>query len=70
MDYIAIIEQGPRSWGAYVPDLPGCIAAGESREEAVELIREAIHLHLASMRQDGQEAPPPSCTIEVVHIDV
>ena len=42
MKYLVIIEKGPNSWGAYVPDLPGCVAAGESRDEVVRLIREAI----------------------------
>ena len=40
-EYVVIVEQGPTSFGAYVPDLPGCVAVGESREEATELIREA-----------------------------
>lgn len=46
MQYVVILEDGPSSWGAYVPDLPGCVAAGETREEALELIREAVEFHL------------------------
>tara|TARA_R110002110_G_scaffold2830_1_gene14141 strand:+ start:71212 stop:71376 length:165 start_codon:yes stop_codon:yes gene_type:complete len=50
MKYAVIIEQGPSSFGAYVPDLPGCVAAGSSREEVIELIHDAIELHLESLR--------------------
>lgn len=42
MRYLVVVEQGPTSFGAYVPDLPGCVAAGETRDEALALIREAI----------------------------
>jgi predicted RNase H-like HicB family nuclease len=46
MRYMVVIEQGPESFGAYVPDLPGCIAAGETKQEVMRLIREAIQFHL------------------------
>jgi predicted RNase H-like HicB family nuclease len=46
MRYLVVVEKGPSSYGAYVPDLPGCVAAGESKEEVLSLIREAIALHL------------------------
>ena len=49
MKYMVVVEQGPTSWGAYVPDLLGCIAAGESRDEVVELIQEAIEFHLEGL---------------------
>jgi predicted RNase H-like HicB family nuclease len=42
MQYVVILEEGPESWGAYVPDLPGCVAVGETRQEVLGLIREAI----------------------------
>ena len=51
MEYLVILEQGETSFGAYVPDLPGCVAVGESKEEAMELIREAIELHIESLRE-------------------
>lgn len=57
MRYTVIIEQGPTSYGAYVPDLPGCIAAAESRTEVVTLIREAIEFHLEALREEGMPAP-------------
>ena len=68
MRYLVVVEQGPTSFGAYVPDLPGCVAAGETREEALELIREAIEFHIEGLRQDGQSVPPPSSTSAVVDV--
>lgn len=58
-EYLVIIEHGPQNWSAYVPDLPGCVAAGTSREDTVTLIREAISLHLEALQEDGQEIPEP-----------
>lgn len=69
MRYTVILEQGPSSWGAYVPDLPGCIAAGESREEALDLIREAIEFHLEGLKNEGREIPQPHSYGEVVEVD-
>ena len=58
--YAVVIEHEGESWGAYVPDLPGCVAAGSSRAEVERLIREAIPLHLEAMRERGEEIPPPT----------
>ena len=69
MHYLVVIEKGQNSFGAYVPDLPGCIAAGESREEVVTLIREAIELHIESLKEDGQPVPTPSSSSEVVEVE-
>ena len=60
MKYTVIFEHGPSSWGAYVPDLPGVISVGDSREEVERLIREAIEFHLQGMREEGLSIPPPS----------
>lgn len=68
MRYLVVVEQGPKSFGAYVPDLPGCVAAAESREEVLALIREAIAFHIEGLRQDGQPIPPPSSSSEVVDV--
>ena len=57
-----IYEKGPDSFGAHVPDLPGCIAAGETFEEAEELIREAIEIHLEALRDEGMPVPDPITT--------
>jgi predicted RNase H-like HicB family nuclease len=69
MKYTVIYEKGPTSWGAYVPDLPGVIAAGDSREEVECLIREAVEFHLEGMRVEGVTIPPPSSFAGVVEIN-
>jgi predicted RNase H-like HicB family nuclease len=66
--YAVIIEKGPTSYGAYVPDLPGCIAAGDTREEVVKLIQEAIEFHIEGLREDGEPIPPPSSSIEFIDV--
>jgi predicted RNase H-like HicB family nuclease len=57
--YLVVIERGPTSYGAYVPDLPGCVAAGESADEVRELIGEAIVMHLEELRRQGRPVPAP-----------
>lgn len=69
MRYLVIVEKGPNSFGAHVPDLPGCVAVGETREEVLALIREAIELHLEDLKQGGQPIPAPASTGEVVEIE-
>src|SRR5574340_381263 len=66
MRYLIVIEKGSSSFGAYVPDLPGCIAVGESREEVLACIQEAIEIHMEGLRGGGQPIPPPSSSGEVV----
>jgi len=56
------------SWGAHVPDLPGCVAVGESREEALRLIREAIAFHIDRLKQDGLPVLAPSSEGEIVEV--
>lgn len=68
MKYMVVIEQGENSWGAYVPDLPGCIAAGDTREETLRLIREAIEFHLEGLREEGEDFPLPHSTSEIVEV--
>jgi predicted RNase H-like HicB family nuclease len=68
MRYLVVVEEGPTSFGAYVPDLPGCIAVGESREEVLASIHDAIELHLEDLKEDGQPIPPPSSSSEVVDV--
>jgi predicted RNase H-like HicB family nuclease len=65
MKYTAIIEQGETSYGAYVPDLPGCIAAGETRDEALVLIKEAIEFHLEDLRASGGSMPAPTASAKL-----
>ncbi|MDX2427892.1 MAG: type II toxin-antitoxin system HicB family antitoxin [Xanthomonadales bacterium] len=68
MKYAVVIEKGPESFGAYAPDLPGCAVAGETREEVVLLIQEAIALHLQSLKEHGEEIPPPVSSFEFVDV--
>ncbi len=66
--YMVVIERGETSWGAHVPDLPGCVAVGENRAEALRLIREAIEFHIDGLRQDGLPVPAPSSEGEIVEV--
>jgi len=68
MKYAVVIEEGPKSYGAYVPDLPGCVAVGETRSEVVQLIQEAIEMHLQSLLKQGENIPSPSSSIEFVDV--
>jgi len=68
MRYMVVLEQGPSSWGAFVPDLPGCIAAGESQQEALELIQEAIEFHLEGLKEEGSFIPLPHFSSAVVEV--
>jgi predicted RNase H-like HicB family nuclease len=68
MEYVVIVERGDTSFGAYVPDLPGCVAVGESRDEAMDLIREAIELHIDSLRENHEPIPVPHSFVEKVAV--
>lgn len=69
MQCVVILEDGPKSLGAYVPDLPGCVAVGETRDEALEMIREAIEFHLDGMKEDGEPIPEPHSFSEVIQVN-
>jgi predicted RNase H-like HicB family nuclease len=68
--YAVVIERGPSSYGASVPDLPGCVAVAETREDVERLIEEAITIHIAGMREDGLEIPCPQTEVAVVDVQV
>ncbi len=68
MKYLVVIEKGPTSYGAYVPDLPGCVAVGETVDEVEQLIAEAIEFHLEGMREDGDPIPEPTSTSTEVEV--
>ena len=69
MTYTVIYEKGPSSWGAYVPDLPGVITVGDSRDEVEQIIQEAIEFHLEGLREEGMAIPAPSSFAGVVEVD-
>ena len=68
MRYTIVIEKAPRNYAAYVPDLPGCVATGDTREDAVREIRQAIRYHIESLREHGERVPEPQCTAAVVDV--
>jgi predicted RNase H-like HicB family nuclease len=68
MKYAVLIEKGDTSYGASVPDLPGCIAVGETLEEVQRLIREAIAFHIEGLREEGLPVPEPTTLAEYVEL--
>jgi len=65
-----IIEKGEEDYGAYVPELPGCVAVAETKKEVLKLIPEAIELHLESMKEEGLSLPQPKTTSQYIELDV
>ena len=68
MRYAVVIEKGKSNYSAYVPDLPGCVAVGDTVEEVQREIQEAIEFHLEGMRADGLPIPEPSSRVEYVEV--
>lgn len=66
--YVVIYEKGPTSWGAYVPDLPVCVAAGDTLEEVQSLITEAINLYIETLKEDGKPVPEPVTQVGCVSV--
>ena len=67
-EYAVVIEPTATGYSVYVPDLPGCVSVGESREEAMTMITEAIELHIESLREHGEAAPPPDTLVGQVAV--
>jgi len=68
MRYAVVVEAGETGFGAYVPDLPGCVATADTREEVVRLIQEAIEFHIEGLKDAGEPIPPPTSTIEFIDV--
>jgi predicted RNase H-like HicB family nuclease len=68
MEFLVVVEKGKSSYGAYVPDLPGCVAVGESHRQVLKLIREGIELHIQSIRESGEPVPVPTSRSEIVKV--
>lgn len=68
MRYAIVIEQAGNNYSAYVPDLPGCVATGDTVKEAEAQIREAIAFHLEGLREDGEAIPAPSSLVDYVDV--
>jgi predicted RNase H-like HicB family nuclease len=69
VQYLVVVEKGESGFGAYIPDLPGCIAVGDSEAEVLSLIREAIELHLEDLREQGEAVPSPSSKSALIEVD-
>ncbi|MEX0708417.1 MAG: type II toxin-antitoxin system HicB family antitoxin [Woeseia sp.] len=68
MKYLVIVEESENGFGAYVPDLPGCAAAAETRKEVVALIQEAIEFHIEGLTKAGDPVPVPRSQGELVDV--
>ena len=68
--YAVVIEKGPTNYGAYVPDLPGCVAVADTVQEVEQLIREAILFHIEGLRLNGDPVPEPTTLVEFVDAEV
>jgi predicted RNase H-like HicB family nuclease len=68
MQYLVIVERSENGFGAYVPDLPGCIAAAETREEVISLIQEAIEFHIEGLKRSGDPIPKPKSQSALVDV--
>lgn len=66
--YMVVIEKAEHNFSAYVPDLPGCIATGKTREDAERMIREAISFHIEGLVESGCAVPPPTSSATVVEV--
>lgn len=69
MKYMVVIERSETGYGAYVPDLPGCVAAAKTREETLRLIKEAIEFHIEGLREAGEPIPEPASVSEVIEVN-
>ena len=69
MKYMAVLEKGKSSYGAFVPDLPGCIAVAEDRQQTLRLLEEAVAFHIEGLQAQGLPVPTPHCDIAEVEVD-
>jgi predicted RNase H-like HicB family nuclease len=69
MKYAVIVEKADTGFGAYVRDLPGCAALGETRVEVGRLIKEAVAFHISDLREQGLPVPTPTSDCEYIEID-
>jgi predicted RNase H-like HicB family nuclease len=70
LEYMVIFEWAGNNYSAYVPDLPGCIACGDTQEETQQLIKEAIELYIEELRADGKPVPEPSIKAGLVAVSI
>ncbi len=70
MKFSVIIEKGENTFGGYVPDLPGCAVVGETEEETIDLLKEAIQMHIEAMKEDGLEIPVGKSKIKELELAI
>lgn len=70
MKYAIVFEKGEHNYAAYVPDLPGCVSTGKTREEVAANIREAIEFHIEGLKETGQPVPVPSTWVGELEVSV
>ncbi len=68
LKYAVVFERTPRNYGAYVPDLPGCVATGKTLAAVKRRIREAIAFHIEGLKLEGVEVPEPSASVDLVEV--
>lgn len=69
-EYLVVVERSDGNFAAYLPDLPGCVVTGDTREETLTLMREAIELHLMGLREDGIPIPAPTTSAEYLAVAI
>ena len=70
MKYVVVYEQTGTGWCTYLPDLPGCVAAGGSKAETEKLVKEAIAFHLEGLQEAGEEIPKPEAYTQIVEVSI
>lgn len=70
MRYTIVIEKSSNNYAAYVPDLPGCVATGPTKQHVISEIRQAIALHIESLIEHGEPVPPPQCSATVLDVAI
>jgi len=66
--FLIVVERAGENYSAYSPDLPGCVAAGKTREQATRRMHEAIEMHVAGLREDGLAIPKSSSSAEYIAV--
>ena len=70
MKYAVVIEKGSRNYSAYVPDVEGCVAAGKTVQETLDLLRDALRMHFEAMCEDGEPIPDPLSLCDYVDVEI
>ena len=69
MRYMVVLEKGSASYGAHVPDLPGCVAVADTQQEVLQLIHDAVEFHIEGLKEEGLPVPIPSSVSDFVEVN-